>query len=235
MSGLFDSHKINFPSSSNTLSSPGNMQKSTEQSTLFWDRVPRLIRIKSNGEEVQKGSAGGLNIVRIQKGRTCSFVTAYCIMQQLVNANILQWPSGVSEDGLTIYLWLFDVSLGRSATSKRLFHFTFFDKVAASRFLEKFTEGLPSDAQRGLSYWEFRNGVSDTEDEPDSEEEKVIDETLVGEENDLDDGNHEHGNGGAGDESADDEEVDELRRIMELEANWGESQCLFNPMAPEDL
>ena len=129
--------------------------------------------------------------------------------------------------------------------SKRLFRFTFFDEVAASRFFETFTEELPDGAKKGLSYWEFRNGGSDSEDEESSKEENV-DKTLV-DENDLDGedddcqrwsgngGGDEASNGGDGDKTADDDEIDELKRIMELEENWGESQSLFNPLAPEDV
>ncbi len=215
------------------------MQQSSEKATKFWDRVPSIVRISSKGEELQKGSLGGLNVVRIQEGRggRC-FITAYCLMQQLCNANILQWPSEVSEDGLTINIWLFDFSLGRNG-SKRLFKITFFDEVAASKFFSTYTESLPGRTKEGLSYWEMRDRNTESE----GEEDEGLVETQQGEEKDKnhdleDDAGDEQENGGGsnadGDVTATSDDMDDLKRILEMEDNYGFSQPLFDPKDPSD-
>lgn len=198
------------------------MQASKETATLFWDRVKELQRFKQDGEVVKKGSTDGTNIVRIQKGKRGVFITAYCVMQQLLNANVTQWPSAVSEDGLEISIWLMDFSLGRNG-AKRLFKFIFFDEVAASRFFETFTDSLSCLSKKGLTYWQLRG---DTSSGASGDEDESTESTGTK------DKNNENGAVDKQQEGGEKEEEDNLAHILEMEENWGESQSLFHHMYP---
>ena len=111
------------------------MQTQVEMNVKFWDRLVSLNRTKKCGEVVPRGSVGGLNILRIHKGQIGDFVTVKCIMQDVLAAIILQWPSAVSEDGCSLTLWLFDFSLGRNGSAKRQFDLTFSKAHPAKSFL----------------------------------------------------------------------------------------------------
>lgn len=216
------------------------MQASREgQAIQFWDRLVKMTRVRSTGEEVMKGGEHGVNVVRIQKGSNHrSFITVYCVMQQLLNANVLQWPSSVSEDGLEVSLWLMDYSLGRNG-AKRLFKLVFFDEAGASRFFDAFTEALPPGTKNGQSYWKLRGGAQESDEESTTDD--GGDDTF--EENSFVQGTADNpcvidDDGDEDDEAAElagDDEVEELKRILEEEANVGESQNLFAPMYPDEV
>ena len=213
------------------------MQTVREQPGLVhWDRLVSLERVTKKGGVVLRGSTGGMNVVRIHRGSNGLFITAHCIMQELLCANIRAWPSAVSEDGCTITLWLIDSSLGRQPY-KRQFHLTFFHETSASLFFESFVSELE---EAGLSFDVMKSGV-DEEDESaetidllaEEEEHQAADKG-----NDDDEGGEqevENDNGrGDGDETATQEEIDDLNFLLrqEAEAPWGESQDLFNPIHP---
>ena len=206
------------------------MQAAIEQNVLFWDRLDKLSRTKMDGEVVLKGSTTiPLNKIRIWRGERGGFITIHCIMQELLRANIRSWPSSVSEDGLTVGLWLHDFSMERNGYRRR-FELTFFDGIAAERFFDVFVDELPTSVTRGPSYYEMKDGCEDNDldglDDSEAQEEE--------EENDDDCSKSTEGssiqecNGNRGGEAED----DDLKFILELEDNWGQSQSLFNPSHP---
>jgi len=212
------------------------MQTQVEMDVKFWDRLVSLNRTKECGEIVPRGSVGGLNIVRIHKGQSGDFVTVKCIMQDVLVANILQWPSAVSEDGCSLTLWLFDFSLGRDGSAKRQFDLTFFQSSSCKKFFDSYTQCLKG--MDGPSYDMLKDGGKDEEDGSDKEDEaEDIVESTAGlalgggqEDKDEDDGcpplcdkNEEE-----------DEENEKRRMILELEENFGESQNLFAPQYPDN-
>ena len=216
------------------------MQVKEEKGVVFWDRVVAITRKNSEGEVLQKGSVGGQNIVRIHEGeRGGYFMTASCVMQQLLNAHITQWPSAVSEDGCTVTLWLFDYSLGRGGI-KREFKMSFFDEYACAKFFITYTSCLPNRARRrgGESFEALRYGYKGQGEEDSDDSEK-------NDGGDDDDGRDD------GDDDGDEEEAEEeennieqegrnikdkeLERILALEENLGYSQNLFVPLSPSGM
>jgi len=208
------------------------MQVAIESNVLFWDRLDKLSRTKMDGEVVLKGSTTiPLNKIWIWRGERGGFLTIHCVMQELVRANIRSWPSSVSEDGLTIGLWLHDFSMERNGYRRR-FGLTFFDGIAAERFFDVFVEELPSSVTRGPSYYEMKDGCEeDDEDDLDTSEEQ-----------EQEDGCNDKSTEGAsieekyneekGGEEEDNGKENNLKFILELEDNWGESQSFFNPSHP---
>ena len=88
-----------------------------ESGTLFFDRLEELYRTKEDGEVVERG--GRQNVVRVKRGTDGScYLRVTCIMLEVLNARIQQWPSAVSEDGQSISLWLIDHSLGQQFKRK---------------------------------------------------------------------------------------------------------------------
>ena len=138
----------------------------------------------------------------------------------------------VSDDGCTVELWLIDSALDRQPY-KRRFKFTFIDELSCEKFFASYTSRLPDDAKVGKSFIELKEGPIDTTQESGSE-------TTLGEDNDDDDNKNEDSRSetypSADDdaESATEEEVDELKRLLEMEEVWGDSQNLFNPCHPYD-
>ena len=63
--------------------------------------------------------------------------------------------SSVSEDGLSICVWLDDFSTHQKGY-RRNFELKFFDENSAQRFFDSFTAALPDSAVKGLSYYEMR-------------------------------------------------------------------------------
>ena len=204
------------------------MQVSREEGVIFWDRIKELRRHKLRGEVVTKGSTEGRNILRIHKpsaGRDKHFITVDCVSQKLLNANLINWPSAVSDDGTTIEIWFFDFSLGRKG-EKRKFDLIFFDALSAERFFESFCEALPSPCE-GVGYWEMR--INDSEDEESDEAGRF------GPDDDGSEGGKEEKGGGVTATDSGDVAEDELARIIQMEENWGNSQQLFNPLDPSDF
>ena len=77
-----------------------NMQFEKEIGVEYFDRVVLVIREKDKGEMVQRGADNSRNIICIchsDSGRC--WLSGHCAMQEILRAYILQWPSGVSEDG----------------------------------------------------------------------------------------------------------------------------------------
>ena len=236
-----------------TTSTNITMQATNEKNLLFWDRLKQLSREKEDGEIVDKGDINGRNVLRLMSGENGgAFLTVNCIMQELLSANATAWPSSVSDDGLTVTLWLTDFSSGRDGY-RRKFMLTFFDELSASRFFESFTLSLPCRAVRGRSYEEMVLG-GDEEDagfgaveeagKEDEEEERKIGE---GEENvEADEAHREAENdgegGGGGDtgsegqqEATDPADISDdfaAMLVMEQEMPWGQSQDFFHPQYP---
>ena len=212
------------------------MQFEKEIGVEYFDRVVLVIREKDNGEMVQRGADNGRNIIRIRRSDSgrC-WLSGHCAMQEILRAYILQWPSGISEDGCTITLWLIDTSLDRRQY-KRKFELTFFDETSCKKFFESFTTRIPDSNAIGPSYLEMREGTKGgQEDDSDGsettfgEEDKCEDEDKQGHQrNDKKAGDVDAGD----DSSASEADVDELKRILEIEATWGDSQDLFHPHRP---
>ena len=200
------------------------MQAEKEIDVVFWDRLKGLKRVKESGEVVLRGSEYGENILKIRRwDQGYYYITASCYSQALLSANMNGWPSKVSEDGLTIHLWLFDHSLGRNGF-KREFILTFFDELGATGFFDVYTAALPTRVGRNKpSYWDMREGgVKELNDDEGIKEEAEKEKKNDGE-----------------DVVADVAEVDDedqaLADMFALEeSNWGESQSLFNPLMPFD-
>lgn len=216
------------------------MQVKNEKEVLFWDRLSELKRVKEDGEVVSRGSIGGINILRIhQGGRGSCFMTASCHSQSLLNAEIITWPSNVSDDGMSINLWLFDYSLGRQGY-KREFILTFIDELGASRFFETFTDALPSKVKQGKSYWEMRNSCGSQSDDDESIVDNSNDSINNSSHRDQDFNDIRRGGERRNDVSENsvedcnhnDAANEELAHILEMEENWGESQSLFDPIHP---
>ena len=214
------------------------MQFEKEKGVEYFDRVILLLREKDSGEMVQRGADNGSNIIRIRRsdnGRC--WLSGHCAMQEILRAYIQQWPSGVSKDGCTITLWLIDTSLDRRQY-KRKFELTFFDETSCEKFFESFTSRIPNSNAIGPSYLEMRESKLDKEDsgsETTLGEDECEDEDKDEDEDSKDEccqRNDEKGNVGDGDDSASEEDVDELKRILEIEATWGDSQDLFHPHRP---
>lgn len=193
-------------------------------SAILFDRLYSLKRTASNGEVVERGSAGGANEVKIIKreGGT-NFIRVSCIMQDILLANVVHWPSGVSEDGRTITLWLEDYSRGRTNGYRRKFELTFFTEYAAELFFDVFVEELGNQDGQMPSYQELQNGVEEEEEEErtngEEEEESEKDGKEESEKDGDDLGNEDDDNG-------------QEQNIFEIEQNMGESQSLFNPYYP---
>ncbi len=207
------------------------MQVDVESNVLFWDRLEKLSRTKMDGEVVLKGSTTvPLNKVRIYRGERGGFLTIHCVMQELVRANVREWPYSVSEDGLTVGLWLHDYSMERNGY-RRKFELTFFDEVATERFFDVFVNELPTHISTGPSYYEMKGGYKDGDSED-------MDSSLEKEE-DGSDSQSAKGGGASIEENnrnktreGEDNEEDDIKFLLELEGNWGESQNLFNPSRP---
>ena len=196
-----------------------------------------------DGEVVDRGEVGGRNVLRLMRGQNGgAFLTVNCIMQELLSANATAWPSSVSDDGLTVSLWLTDFSSGRNGY-RRKFMLTFFDELSASRFFESFTLSLPRRAVHGRSFQEM---VEDEEDgfgaKDDKEEEDNNGEVDMHGEVDEEHGETKNdGKGGGGDTRSKKQGAmgpdiisDDFAAIlaMEKEMPWGKSQDLFNPQYP---
>lgn len=183
-----------------------------------------------NGEVVLRGSSTiPLNKIRIRRGERGGFLTIHCVMQELLCANIRSWPSSVSEDGLTVGLWLHDYSMQRNGY-RRKFELTFFDGISAERFFDVFVNELPTNVTKGWSYYEMKDGCEDTDSED-------LDDSEAEEENDDADSKSTGGdsikeNDRNKDRETKHNEEDDLKFILELDDNWGESQSLFNPSHP---
>ena len=233
------------------------MQAETESNVIFWDRLTSLTRESSNGESIKRGSHElGRNVVRIHRGAGKSFfLTVYSNgMQQVLCANIVQWASAVSQDGLSITLWLIDHSLGRNGY-KRKFQLSFFDELSASRFFSSYSSAVPPEATKGPDYHDLRgrgvlgksgkngddaggkgagcdNGIADQKKlHKEGGEDAPVDNVLC-----------RHGyEGGKEEDKKVEEEADSdmdndshlKSTILEMESNWGESQDLFNPFYPQ--
>ena len=211
-----------------TINRKRNMQVAIEPNVLFWDRLDKLSRTKVDGEVVLKGSTTiPLNKIRIWRGERGGFLTIHCVMQELVRANIRSWPSSVSEDGLTVGLWLHDFSMERNGY-RRKFELSFFDGIAAERFFDVFVDELPTSVTRGPSYYEMKDGCEDNDeedlDDSEAQEEEENDDDCSSKSTEENDGNRVG--------EAEDNEEDKLKFILELDDNWGESQSLFNPSHP---
>ena len=203
------------------------MQVAAEKNIVFWDRLKKLNRTKSSGEVVAKGSTAGLNVVRIRQGEgTGQFLTVHCIMQELLRANIKRWPSSVSEDGLSVCVWMDDFSTQQKGY-RRHFELNFFDENSAQRFFDSFTAALPDSAVKGLNYYEMRfNKELEVVEEKGEENGNVKND-----EKEVEEGRKES-------ISLSDSEDDDFPSQSEVDAflleveevNIGESQSLFNPI-----
>ncbi len=214
------------------------MQAAVEKNLLFWDRLNGLWRIKLDGERVMRGSEGGLNVLRILNGgngassSSSSFMTVHCSYQEVLKCRLDSWPVHVTEDGLTIHLWLMDQSLGRRGY-RRKFELHFFDDAGASKFFEAYTNALPQSTVRGNGFVDMRYGTGSTssdEDEcPSTDDEERSVDLLRNEGATADDKMKSND----GDRTADDDEIEDLnQRMLEEDQNWGESQSLFHPTNP---
>ena len=216
------------------------MQVANEKNVAFFDRLLSLKRVKEDGEVVMRGSEGGQNMVRLihregEKGGG-AYVAANCSSQQLLSAPVAGWPSKVTEDGLTIHIFLCDFSMRRNGY-RRQFILTFLDELGALRFFETFVGLLPTGARKGDSYWDMRSGVEekggDEDEHPKNKEpeEKKKDEDGTS----TTDDEKENYEDNEGESCVEDEEGDKdnnLAEILEMESNWGESQSLFDPIYP---
>jgi len=224
-----------------------------DPNTLFRDRLLRLTRTKSDGEEVDKGSTDGLNVVRLLRGEGCGFVIVSCSCQELLRANLQSWPFSVSEDGLRIALFLTDYSAGRKGY-RRKFSLCFFDEAAALTFFNTVVSLLPVGVKQGRSYMELRYDIEEVSDEEEEEvdgekdgEEEEVDEEKVGKggvdtESTEESASVNSASGEGGEQDKDEEEdveglTDEMKELLALEQDeaWGNSQALFNPMHPGDF
>ena len=208
------------------------VSKEVKKGVIHWDRIHELKRIKEDGEVVTKGSTEGDNVLRIRQpsvGRERHFITVDCSSQKLLSANLTMWPSAVSDDGKTIDIWFHDFSLGRKG-EKRKFLITFYNAVSAETFFESYTQALLPGTRIGGDYWELR---IDSRDDEESEDEAAV--RFEPSEDSNSEGGEEGEDEGGETNSPGDDAVDELTRIMELEANWGHSQSLFNPVYPNEL
>ena len=91
-----------------------------------------------------------------------------------------------------------------------------------------YIEFLPVTATQGADFDSLRGCQSEEDKENsalsfDNSKQKNEDENYVEEEGDNND------------KMADDEEVEDLKKILEMEANFGNSQPLFLPMHPDEF
>lgn len=214
------------------------MQVAKETNVVFWERLDGLFRYKEDGERVMRGGEGGMNVLRIfkrssggveQGGGSTHFMRITCSYQEVLNCNIRSWPASVTEDGLTITLWLQDQSIGRNF--QRKFELKFLDEMGARNFFEAYTSALPQAAAKGRSFVDMRNGDSaflekDSGSSDDSNEDD--DETRSV---DLFD-RHRQEQENKNDKMADSKDIENLTNLFADEENWGHSQSLFNPMSP---
>jgi len=238
-------HTNNFSTSTNI-----TMQATNEKNLLFWDRLKQLSREKEDGEIVDKGDVNGKNVLRLMSGKNGgAFLTVNCIMQELLSANATAWPSSVSDDGLTVTLWLTDFLSGRDGY-RRKFMLTFFDELSASRFFESFTLSLPCRAARGRTYQEMIEDEEDADFEAVEEagKENEEEERKIGEGEEKVEADQAHreaendGEGGGGKDTGSEEEEatdpadisDDFAAMlaMEQEMPWGQSQDFFHPQYP---
>ena len=240
------------------------MQAETESNVIFWDRLTSLTRESSNGESIKRGSHElGRNVVRIHRGAGKSFfLTVYSNgMQQVLCANIVQWASAVSQDGLSITLWLIDHSLGRNGY-KRKFQLSFFDELSASRFFSSYSSAVPPEATKGPDYHHLRDSRGALRESGKNEAENAGGEGangrgVAGQKNYKEGGedavledhhiyHHDYEEAQENKkveedkkeskektEECSDDDDDHLKSILEMESNWGESQNLFNPFYPQ--
>lgn len=234
------------------------MQVDNEKQVVFWDRLERLDRKKKeDGETVQRGSIGGSNILRIREGEKDRgyFLTVTCVMQQVLIANIAQWPSAVLDEGRSIKIWFFDHALGQDG-NKREFTLSFFDEYGAKKFFESYTSCLPKKQRKrgGKSFDALLHGATEGDRAGSGKNGGMKEEDDVGikasgeKKEGIDDGDGnstgkkkrkrdeaevERDNNKDGDD--DDEHQAKIQRIMEMEDNWGESQSLFQPHYPDEI
>lgn len=207
------------------------VQEEAKKGVVLWDRVVSISRTKESGEVVWKGNVGGGNIVRIVKRDHHGFyIRGTCSSAELLNANVTQWPSDVTEDGLTISLWLIDYSMGRNGTAKRKFQITFFDEYSSKQFFETYVSCLPPRQQRkgGKSFEDFVYPAANEDDDEDDDDGNSSDK-------EEEDGKKENSKDGTGGGVQDEEEEGRNKVfgfLFEGEENWGHSQNLFVPSYP---
>ena len=225
------------------------MDFTANPNVLFYDRIVSMRRTKESGEVVDRGSTeGALNSIEIRRGTGgICYVVGHCIMQQILLANIKQWPSAVSDDGRTVTLWLDDHSLGRNGY-RRKFEVTFIHERLAKIFFSLFTGAIQERvgpclsfekmAYGGVGEHQEREGGNDNSDDDNSssnnnnEEEREEDNGLAELVQALNDSSVV---GVAQEDSNNDEnDYDHFQRILEMEQNMGESQSLFHLYHPYD-
>ena len=211
------------------------------EALLFWDRLPRLTRTKSNGETRDKGSVGGQNVIRVFRGAIGAFIMVNCSCQELLRANVRSWPVAVSEDSLAVSIYLEDAS--SNVPTKRKYKFEFFDELAASRFFDTLASVLPRKTLRRSrkDFWLMKEGLpfvplndEELEAETESEDEGGNVGGRAGRrqrwggelEGTGDHGVDKESGGGKVSEEEEEEDEDSLDLFLHLEddGNWGESQ-----------
>lgn len=201
-----------------------NATSEVENDTVFWDRLRKMERVKESGAIVEKGSADGGNILRICEGERGHYLNVRFSTTLLLNANIRQWPTDVSADGLTIGIWMMDYAQKR--IMKRKFLFTFFTESAAETFFKMYTDSLTMFSNEGLGYREMCNiskrvageGMLSEDDENEDDNDEIM---KVGEDDTNRKGDEKKGDNV---EYELDDSLKEVLAFEQMEVNFGPSQ-----------
>lgn len=158
-------------------------------------------------------------------------------MQEVLNANARMWPSSVSDDGLTIEIWLDDFAMGRKGY-RRKFALTFFEVNFANAFFNVYTSYLPNETPQGQGFYAMMGGGQDKSDDDDDDDAQMDREEEKEEEMNSDDDDNKEVNGNVydGDEGEEgsvsvvDYSTDTILVVDEDEEDAGANAA----MSPED-
>ena len=207
-------------------------QSNKEKETMYYDRVAKLERLKSDGSYVLKGGSEGGVKLRIKKRSEIFYIEGHLSSLNVLNAPILFPPSEVGDDGQTISISFHDTS---SRNFVRKFIITFFDEDSAYSFFEKYCTALPTKYE-GPNFHNMRDNINEEEGTGDEDNAEEDDDDDSAKEDDNDDDNAKEDD----DDNAEEDEEDDSSTglpsdLSALEFDcYGASQDVYQPFYPRE-
>ena len=199
----------------------------SNENNIYFDRLARLDRADCNGRLHSRHgelNEGGVKLRIVDDSRRQRpYIIAHSGTRSVLQAEIYPRPvDEVSEDGLQVSIFLFDISASRN--QQRKFRFTFFDGSGAKLFFDMYNScGLTRPSFTGFDFDAVREGRHLHDGDSGSDGDGGDDG------DDGDDGDHHVitglVEGGSGEEEGNDQN-DIILELLEVD-NFGESQDIF--------